>query len=90
MTHISPVAIVAVCLGGLSALLANLISFTMIDKINELSPEEKRISYFWWGTEVRKRFKQLYPKNRLTFALDSCMALMLVSFVLIVRYWVFG
>jgi len=42
-----------------------MVSFIMIGKINERVPESERISYFWWGTEVRKRYKQLYPASKL-------------------------
>ena len=67
-----------------------MISFVMIGKINILLPEHERISYLWWGTEVRKRFKQLYPKNKLVFLLDSCLAMMILCFIALVRFWVFG
>jgi len=75
---------------GLFAVLANFISFVMIGKINERVSEKERISYIYWGTEVRRRFKQLYPDNKLTFLLDSCMVLLIVSFLLVIRFWVFG
>jgi hypothetical protein len=57
---------------GSFAIFANMISFMMIGKINERVPENERISYFWWGTEVRKRFKRLYPDSKLTLLLDLC------------------
>jgi hypothetical protein len=83
-------AIVAACLGTTATVMANLLSFIMIGKINEQSPENQRISYVWWGTDARRRFKQLYPGNRLVFLLDSCVAVMILSFILLIRYWVFG
>jgi len=67
-----------------------MISFMMIGKINDRLPETERISYFWWGTEVRRRFKQLYPGNRLVLLLDSCVVLMVFCSILVVRFWVFG
>jgi hypothetical protein len=73
-----------------AAVLANMISYIMIGKINERLPESERISYIWWGTEVRKRFKELYPGNRLVLLLDSCMVVLIVSFILGLRFWVFG
>ena len=82
--------IIAACLMGSFAVLANTLSFIMIGKINERVPENERISYFWWGTEVRRRFKQLYPENRLVVLLDSCVVLMAVCFVFLIRFWVFG
>jgi hypothetical protein len=89
-TRISWLVILAGCLLASAAVLANMISFIMIGKINVRSPESERISYFWWGTEVRKRFKQLYPGNKLVFLLDFCVAIMILSFMFLIRLWVFG
>ncbi len=82
--------IIAACLMGSFAVLANTFSFIMIGKINEWLPENERVSYLRWGTDVRRRFKQLYPKNRLVFLLDSCIALMLCCFIFLIGFWVFG
>ena len=87
---LTPPVIIAACLMASSAILANMLSFIMIGKINERMPEHERISYLWWGTAVRKRFKQLYPKNSLVLLLDSCVVLMVLCFVILIRYWVFG
>ena len=51
---------------------------------------QSRISYFWWGTEVRKTHRQLYPANRLVFLLDPCIILMVLCFLFLARFWVFG
>jgi hypothetical protein len=83
-------AIVIVLIGGTFAILANMVSFIMIGKINERVPENERISYFWWGTEVRKRYKQLYPGGKLTFLLDLCVTLMVLCFPFLIWFWVFG
>jgi hypothetical protein len=83
-------AIVVSLMGGSFAIFANMISFAMIGKINERVLESERISYFWWGTEVRKRFKELYPESRLTLLLDLCVVLMVVSFLVLLRVWVFN
>lgn len=82
--------IFAACLGGTAAILANMISFIMIGKINTILPEGERVSYLWWGTGVRKRFKQLYPGNKLVLLLDSCLVMMVVCFIFVVRFWVFS
>jgi hypothetical protein len=74
--------------GTSAAVLANMISYIMIGKINERVPESERISYLWWGTEVRKRFKELYPGNRLVLLLDSCLVAMIVAFILLIKFWV--
>jgi len=62
----------------------------MIGKINETLCENERISYLWWGTGVRKRFKQLYPGNKLILLLDSSLVTMLLCFILLVKFWVFS
>ena len=67
-----------------------MISFVMIGKINERVPESNRISYFWWGTEVRKKFKQLYPESKLSLLLNLCVILMAVCFLLLLWVWVFA
>ena len=89
ITEISWPVIIAGCLFASAAVMANMIYYVMIGKINERLPEGKRISYYWGGTEVRTKFKELYPGNKLTFFLDSCVVLMALSGVLIVRLWVF-
>jgi len=88
--HIAWPLICAACFGASAAIVANMISFVMIGKINERVPEGDRISYFWWGSEVRKRFKQLYPGNRLVLLLDSCLGVMIICFVLVIKWWVFS
>jgi hypothetical protein len=89
ITQISLPVIFAGCLFASAAVLANMISFMMIGKINERSPENERISYFRWGTEVRMRFKQLYPGSRLVLLLDSCVVMMILCSIFLIRFWVF-
>ena len=83
-------AIVCGLLFGSFAIFANMISVIMIGKINERVAENERISYFWWGTEVRKRFKSLYPDSKFTLLLDLCLVLMAVCFLLLLKVWVFS
>ena len=83
-------AIVVTLMGGSFAIFANMICFVMIGKINERVTESERISYFRWGTEVRKRFKILYPESRLTLLLDLCVTLMVICFLVLLRVWVFN
>ena len=83
-------AIVVALIGGSFAIFANMISFVMIGKINERVPEKERISYFWWGTEARKRFKELYPESKLTILLNLCVILMVVCFLVLLRVWAFN
>jgi hypothetical protein len=90
MALISTPVLIAGCLLASCAVLANLLSFMMIGKINERVSESDRISYFRWGTDVRRRFKQLYPGDRLVLLLDSCVVLMVLCFIFLIRFWVFG
>ena len=89
-SQISLPVIVAVCLLASAAFMANLISVVMIGKVNERVPANEKISYLIWGSEVRKRFKQLYPGDKLALLLDSCVVLMILSFMAVIRFWVFG
>lgn len=82
--------IVGACVMASAAALANMISLVMIGKINERLPAGERISYILWSSDVRKKFKQLYPSNRLVFFLDACVITMVLCFVLLAKIWVFG
>ena len=88
--HIPWPVIPAACLGVFSALLANLVSFRMIEKLNTRLPERERISYVWWGSEVRRTFKQTYPRDKMVVALDASVVTMVLCFLVVIRYWVFG
>ena len=80
--------IVSVCLGATGAVLANMISFIMIGKINEKVPENERMSYIGSGTNVRQRFKQLYPGNKLLYILNACIAMMVLAFIVSIKFFV--
>ena len=86
-----PLRVIVVALvGGLFAIAANMLSFVMISKINERVPENERISYFRWGTEVRRKYKELFPASKLPLLVNVCVVMLLVGFALGVRFWVFG
>ena len=82
--------IVIVLLGGFFAIAANMLSFVMIGKINERVPEAERVSYFWWSTGVKKRYKELFPSSKIPLLVNVCVVMLLVVFALTVRFWVFG
>jgi hypothetical protein len=83
---IVPIALV----GGVSALIANLLSHSMIEKLNSALPEREHISYVWWGTEVRCRYKLRYGRDKLIVAQDACVVAMALCFLLSLKYWVFS
>jgi hypothetical protein len=91
MTTFIPLNIIVVVLFfGAFAIAANILSFVMIAKVNERVPEAEQISYLRWGTEVQKRYKELYPTTKLPILVNICVVIMLVGFAFLVRYWVFG
>lgn len=91
LTTLVPLRVILIALlGGSFAVLANMLSFIMIGKINDRVLENERISYFWWGTEVRNRYKQLYPGSKLALLADLCLVLIVLCFLLLIRFWVFG
>ncbi len=91
LTTLIPLRVIVIALlGGSFAIFANMLSFIMIGKINERVPENERISYVWWGTEVRRRYKQLYPAGKLALPADLCLILMVLFFLLLIKFWVFG
>ena len=83
------IAALATCVDGAAALAANIISIKMINRINARVPEAQRISQYRWGTEVRQRFKLLFPGDKLTRWLDMSVVAMVLCFLLVVRFWVF-
>jgi hypothetical protein len=89
-TFVPPNIVFIALLGGLFAIAANMLSFVMIGKINERVSEAERISYFWWGTEVRKRYKELFPASKLPLLVNICLVTLFVVFALVVKFWVFG
>ena len=82
--------LIAAAVGGLSAFTAIMLYLEMIDKINEHMPERDRFSWYWWGTEVRRKYKSFCPAGRLIRLADTCLVLMVVCFFIILRYWVFA
>jgi hypothetical protein len=88
--QISWMAIVSACIGATGAILANMISLIMIGKINSCVPDSERISYIWWGGEVRGRFRKLFPNSNFIFAFDACRVMMIIGFIGIVKFWVFS
>ena len=71
---------------GTFAITVNMLYLVMIGKINEKVPKNKRISYFRWGSGVKKQFRELYPTSRLLLAVNIFQALFLPTFA--VGAWV--
>ncbi len=76
--------------GAGSAMGANLIAVSMINRINEKLPSSDQMSYMWWDWSVRRKFKNLYPDDNLVKYFDLCIVLTVIGFALVVPFWVFG
>lgn len=67
-----------------------MVSFIMIGKVNERLPVAERISYLWGTPRVRTRFRRLYPGSRLILLHDSCIVILVLCFIALLRLWVFN
>lgn len=72
-----------------AVILANILSFVMTNKINQKIPVDERIPPLGSRTNIRQRFRQLYPGNKLILFYDACLVIMLLSFLVVVKFWVF-
>ena len=63
-----------------AALIANMLSLTIVGQINQQLPESQRESYFWYDLRIRKRHHQLYPESKLVLFLDICIITVVLSF----------
>ena len=88
--------IIAVVIGSISGFTGNTLYLQMIDKINEYLPEKDQIPWIRvpWKTpsvkEIRRKYKMLYPDGGLVRLVDGCTALMVICFLVLLRYWVFA
>jgi hypothetical protein len=81
----------ATCLGGISAFATNLISITMINRVNAQVPTDEHLPVY--GSSIykaRRLFKKLFPDDRLPLWQNFYLIVMLLSFVLVIRFWVLG
>jgi hypothetical protein len=73
--------IVVALIGGVFALTANLLAFTMIDRINQKVPEGQKVHWFFWGTEIKKKHRALYPDSKLVPLLNILTWLLVAAFL---------
>ena len=73
--------IVVALIGGVFALAANLRAFTIIDQINQKVPEGQKVDWFFWGTEIKKRHRALYPDSKLVPGLNILTWLLVATFL---------
>ena len=78
----SPSSIVAAALAAWSALLAVIVSRIMAARVNQHLPESERISSVRRGKNLRKQFKQLYPRTKLVLLLDASVVVLILSLII--------
>jgi hypothetical protein len=82
-------AIVASIIGGISGLAASLAGLEMAGKVNKKVPESERVSEILWDPAVRKKFKDLYPGERLVWWYDQLFLIGPLVFLVLLEVWVF-
>jgi hypothetical protein len=78
-----PRTLIAAALGAAFAISANLLSYFLIRGINEKVPQNERVSYLWWDSRIRSKYKELYPGSKLVFLLNLSAILMVASFLFV-------
>jgi len=63
--------VVVALIGGAFALVANLVAFTMIDQINRKVPEGLKVHWLFWGTEIKKKHRAIYPDSKLVSVING-------------------
>lgn len=66
--------------GGLAVIL-NMFALVMIGRINEKLEPDRRVSYFHWGSGIKKQFRQLYPESKLLVVVRLCELGLVLGFV---------
>jgi len=85
----SPSSIVAAALAAWSALLAVVVSRVMAARVNQHLPESDRIASVRRGKNLRKQFKQLYPRTKLVLLLDASIVVFILSIIVLVESLLF-
>lgn len=91
----SPFSIAAAAVAAWSALLAVVVARVMAAKVNRQAPEGERIgSVLRGGRDLRKRFKQIYPRSWvgtwLVLVLDVSVVVLMLSLIALVESLLFG
>ncbi len=75
--------VVVALIGGAFALAANLVAVTMIDQINRKVPEGQKVHWLFWGTEIKKKHRAIYPDSKLVPAINGLTWLMAACFLVL-------
>ncbi len=81
-------AIIVALIGGGFAIMGNMLALIIIGEINQKVSEGQRISYFWWGTGIRKQHRWLYPDSKLVLLFDTCWISLVLCFPILL--WSLG
>jgi hypothetical protein len=73
---------------GSFAVILNMLALVMIGMINHKLAPDQRISYFHWGSGIKKQFRTLYPDSKLTIAVRLCEISLVSSFIVLL--WTLG
>jgi len=71
-------------IGGVFALSANMIAWTIIGQINQKVPATERVDWNHWGTGIRTQHRKMYPESRFVLTMDICTALVVLTFGVLV------
>ncbi|MGC8549397.1 MAG: hypothetical protein ACP5M4_06830 [Acidobacteriaceae bacterium] len=80
-----PMVMVAAVAAAWSALLAAVMVRVMAARVNRQAAEGERIaSVLRDGRDLRRRYKEIYPRTWLVPALDVCVAVLMLSLIALV------
>lgn len=86
----SPSSLLVAALTAWSALLAAVVSRIMAARVNRHLPQAERISAIRQTRDLRKRYKQLYPRTKLVLLLDISIVVFVLSIIVLVESLLFG
>jgi hypothetical protein len=86
------VGITALIGASVCGIIATLLNFEMIDKVNERLPEDRRLAWLGWYPfkyqRLKQKYKRLYPDGRLRLRVRIATAVMFAC--LLICAWGFG
>ena len=85
----SPFSIVAAAVAAWSALLAVVLSRLMAARVNRRLPQAERISSIRQSRDLRKHYKQLYPRTKLVLLLDAAIVVFILSIIVLMESLLF-
>lgn len=87
---VPPSTLLAAAVAAWSALLAVVLSRLMAGRVNRHLPESDRISSVRQSRDLRRHYKQLYPRTKLVLLLDASIVILILSLIVLVESLFFG